>query len=194
MPVLTPGTALRATVGTVASALRDAFPRRGRRLRAVVAVSAAALALAACSQLPAPVGSSPDGLRASQARRPAPIAARAINLQGQCAQTEEDGFREQATLQVRDNVVQALAWQLWVGKRGSCRFEQAEFSQTRNAPHIELLARDGSGCKLMIWQDPRRVTLAHAGCERRCTPGIYDQAWPVMFDPDTGRCARLAQG
>ena len=91
---------------------------------------------------------------------------------------------------MRDNVVQALSWRLWVGSRGSCSFEQSEFRQTRLRPHIELAARDGSGCKLMVWQEPRRVTLAHAGCERHCTPGIYEQAMPVMFDPATGGCAR----
>ena len=121
---------------------------------------------------------------------PTPIADRPIHLDGYCAQTEDDGFRERATLRVRDNLVQALSWQLWVGRRGSCSFELEDFRQTQRRPHAELLARDGSGCRLMVWQDPRRVTLAHAGCERRCTPGIYDQAWPVMFDPATGGCAR----
>ncbi|MCA3179513.1 MAG: hypothetical protein INH05_12135, partial [Burkholderiales bacterium] len=102
---------------------------------------------------------------------------------------EEDGFREDATLTVRDNRVDALSWQLWVGRRGSCRFELQDFRQVRSRPSIELAARDGSACKLMIWQQPQRVTLAHAGCEARCTPGIYEEAWPVMFDPGTGACA-----
>ena len=122
--------------------------------------------------------------------RPAPIADRRIDLDGRCTQSEEDGFREEASLLVRDNEVRSLAWQLWVGRKGSCRFDHADFRQTRSAPHIELLARDGSGCKLMVWQDPRRVTLAHAGCQKRCSGGIYDQAWPVMFDPKSGACAR----
>ena len=122
--------------------------------------------------------------------RPAPIADRRIDLDGRCAQAEEDGFREDASLLVRDNEVRSLAWQLWVGRKGSCRFDHADFRQTRSAPHIELLARDGSGCKLMVWQDPRRITLAHAGCQKRCSGGIYDQAWPVMFDPKSGACAR----
>ena len=122
--------------------------------------------------------------------RPAPIADRPITLNGHCMQTEIDGFRENATLRVQNNDVQSLSWQLWVGKRGSCRFEQAEFQQTKRGPHLELMARDGSGCKLMIWQDQRRITLAHAGCERRCTGNIYDEAWPVMFEPGSGACAR----
>ena len=32
--------------------------------------------------------------------RPTPIAYREINLSGYCSQTDEDGFREQATLKV----------------------------------------------------------------------------------------------
>jgi hypothetical protein len=120
--------------------------------------------------------------------RPTPIADRPIDIDGYCAQTEEDGFREEARLRVAGNRVSDLSWRIWVGRRGSCSFELEEFSQTRTRPSIELVAGDGSGCKLMVWQDPRRVTLAHAGCERRCTPGIYEDAWPVMFDPRTGGC------
>ena len=123
--------------------------------------------------------------------RNTPIADKAINVAGQCSQTEADGFREQANLDVQANEVKALDWKLWVGKRGSCSFDGGEFSQTQRRPHIELLAKDGSQCKLMIWQTPERVTLAHANCQKRCTPGIYDDAWPVMFHPKTGVCARL---
>jgi len=119
----------------------------------------------------------------------APIADRPIDLVGRCTQTEEDGFREDATLTVRSNRVEALSWQLWAGQRGSCRFELDEFRQVRSRPSIELAARDGGACRLMVWQEPRRVTLAHANCESRCTPGIYEEAWPVMFEPRTGGCA-----
>ncbi|MCO5100662.1 MAG: hypothetical protein M9885_07150 [Burkholderiaceae bacterium] len=121
---------------------------------------------------------------------PTPIADRPIDLDGACVQTEEDGFSEDARLTVRDNRVLALDWSLRVGRRGSCSFRQSDFRQTKTRPHIELVARDGSACRLMIWQEPRRITLAHVDCENRCTPGIYDQAWPVMFDPNSGRCAR----
>ena len=151
------------------------MPRLVRLVRLAAVAALTALA-AACSLMPALPGgpaqpSRPDGARPDVARPdvgrpdparpggarpPAPIADRPINLQGQCAQTEEDGFREQATLQVRDNQVQALSWQLWVGRRGSCRFEQADFRQTRSRPHIELQARDGSGCRL---PNPTRLLL-----------------------------------
>ena len=141
---------------------------------------------------PVVVGAKPaERAQNAPTNRNTPIADKAINVAGQCSQTEADGFREQANLDVQANEVKALDWKLWVGKRGSCSFDGAEFSQTQRRPHIELLAKDGSQCKLMIWQTPERVTLAHANCQKRCTPGIYDDAWPVMFHPKTGVCARL---
>ena len=121
--------------------------------------------------------------------KPTPIAYRPITIDARCAQREEDGFREDARLVVDGNRVRALDWRLWVGQRGTCAFRLADFRQTRERPQVELLAEDGSGCRLFVWQEPRRVTLAHNGCEARCTPGVHDEAWPVSFDPSSGGCA-----
>ncbi|MCA3184727.1 hypothetical protein [Cupriavidus sp.] len=123
--------------------------------------------------------------------RATPIPAREINMAGTCRRTEEDGFREDAVVRVSHNAVQTLTWKLWVSRKGSCHFDLEEFKQVQQTPHIELHAIDGSGCKLMVWQDPRRITLAHARCEKHCTPGIYEQAWPVLFDPRNGDCAQI---
>lgn len=123
--------------------------------------------------------------------RATPIAAREINMAGACKRTEEDGFREDAVVRVSRNAVQTLTWKLWVSRKGSCQFDLAQFKQVQQTPHIELHAVDGGGCKLMVWQDPRRITLAHAKCEKYCTPGIYEQAWPVLFDPKSGACAQV---
>jgi len=114
-----------------------------------------------------------------------------LELQGRCSQTEVDGFREDARLLVSRGSVQALEWDIQVGRRGSCRFRLADFRQVRSRPHIELQALDRSGGKLLVYQDPRRVTLGDAGCAARCTGGVHDEAWPVMFDPRTGGCADL---
>jgi hypothetical protein len=121
--------------------------------------------------------------------RPTPIAYHPITIDAHCMQREEDGFREDARLVVDDNHVRAIDWTLWVGQRGTCHFALSDFRQTREKPHVELLAKDGSGCKLLVWQEPGHLTLAHADCEARCTAGIYDEAWPVLFDQSTGRCA-----
>ena len=160
-------------VGTAASAAgRPASALRGRWAAPVLLV---AMMIAGCGPVSRP--------------GPAPIPDRAIDLDAHCRQTDEAGFREDARLKVRDNLVQQLDWKLWVGRRGQCAFDGSAFRQVKRRPHIELLANDGSGCKLMVWQDPGKVTLAHAGCQRACTPGIYEEAWPAMFDPRTGGCA-----
>ena len=125
------------------------------------------------------------------ASRPAPIAYHPITIDGRCAQREEDGFREDARLVVVHDRVQALAWQSWVGQRGTCRFVLDDFRQTREKPEIELRASDGSACRLFVWQEPGRVTLAHDDCEAHCTAGIYDEAWPVLFDAASGQCAAI---
>jgi hypothetical protein len=166
-------------------------PARSRsRLRAArfAALAAVALLVAGCG-IAGKVG---DVLGGGATSGPAPIADQRIELAGRCNQVDVDGFGEDAVLDVDDNRVTALEWTIRVGKRGTCTFRGDEFRQTKSRPHIELVARDGSGCKLMVWQEPRRVTLGHAGCERWCSPRtIYDKAWPVMFDPRTGGCARL---
>ncbi len=147
-------------------------------------------------ELPPTASSNPASRSSGSGNAPAgsaktPIADRAINVAGNCSQTEEDGFRENAQVQIDNNQVRSLSWKIWVGKRGQCSFEGTDFSQTQSRPHIELMAKDGSGCKLMVWQTPQRVTLAHSDCQKRCTAGIYDDAWPVMFHPQTGACARV---
>jgi hypothetical protein len=134
---------------------------------------------------------SPSSPNNPSARTLPPIADKAITLAGSCTQTEEDGFKEQAVLTVDKNEVRSMNWQITVGKRGSCQFDIKEFVQTQKSPHIELQAKDGSKCRLLVWQTPDRVTLAHNNCQKHCTPGIYDDAWPVMFNPKTGACASL---
>lgn len=97
-----------------------------------------AVVLTACGSIPLPLPSLPSLPIIGRPSAPsAPIADRRIDLSGSCSQTEEDGFREQATLTVADNNVSALQWQLWVGRRGSCRFDLSTFQQTKRRPSIE---------------------------------------------------------
>ncbi|MFK7962493.1 MAG: hypothetical protein AB8C46_00855 [Burkholderiaceae bacterium] len=115
----------------------------------------------------------------------------AISINGQCKQTERDGYAEDAIVKVARGTVTELKWKITVPKRGTCRFNASQFKQTKTSPTVELLARNGSGCKLLMWSDARRITLAHAGCAKFCTRGVYDKAWPVMFNPKSGRCADI---
>lgn len=169
---------------SAASVARPANPPTGAPGRA--------RALLACLALAVLAGCGIVGDRSGVGRGATPIADQRIELAGRCSQQDVDGFGENAVLDVTNNQVTALRWTIRVGKRGTCTFNGEDFRQVKSRPHIELLARDGSGCKLMVWQDPRRVTMGHAGCERWCSPRtIYDKAWPVMFDPRTGGCAKL---
>jgi hypothetical protein len=138
---------------------------------------------------PAPVATTP-----APAPSPAPkLPARkpgTINLVGNCDQREVDGFEESAQVVVENGVVRDLTWKMKIGRKGSCSFEGARFKQVRTKPSITLEAVDGSGCKLLMWSDPRRITLAHSNCAKYCKPTkVYDKAWPVMFDPNSGGCA-----
>lgn len=114
---------------------------------------------------------------------------RGISLVGSCKQTERDGYAEDAKVRVVGGTVTQLDWRIKIPRKGSCRFDGNKFRQTKTSPSVELLAKDGSGCKLLMWTDPRRVTLAHSNCAKFCTRGAYGKAWPVMFNPKSGRCA-----
>lgn len=140
-----------------------------------------AVVLVACS--------GPGPSRTATAR--ASASSGPITLAGTCKQTENDGYTEDARVNVIRGKVTSLAWQIDIPKRGTCSFHDGQFRQTKSSPGVELLARDGSGCKLMMWSDKRRITLAHAGCASFCTPGSYGKAWPVMFNPRTGGCADI---
>src|SRR5690606_25658789 len=134
---------------SAASVARPANPPTGAPGRA--------RALLACLALAVLAGCGIVGDRSGVGRGATPIADQRIELAGRCSQQDVDGFGENAVLDVTNNQVTALRWTIRVGKRGTCTFNGDDFRQVKSRPHIELLARDGSGCKLMVWQDPRRV-------------------------------------
>lgn len=111
---------------------------------------------------------------------------------GSCRQQEDDGSTDDARLRIDNDRVVELHWQLKrSGREGfSCRFELSDFEQVKARPHVELLARDRSGCKLISYHDRRRRTLAPQGCGTFCRGEPDEDALPVVFDPRTGDCAR----
>ena len=72
--------------------------------------------------------------------------------------------------------------------RGSCRFQLADFRQTKRAPYVELLGRANAACALRVWQQQDRITLAATDCADRCTRGAFDYLWPVEFRAPGGGC------
>lgn len=181
----------KITMMTAVSRKHDAGARWLNRAFLAVAL----VALAACttpivrkpSQQAKPGVTKPAAPR-STAKVP---AAGLKDFAGTCRQKELDGFAEDARLSVTAGRVRELDWKVKVGRRGQCNFNLNGFSQTRSSPHIELVSLRNKACRLMIYQEPRRVTLAHAGCASQCTNGVADEAWPVMFNPQTGQCASL---
>lgn len=157
-------------------------------------LAGACVAMAACTTLPDQKQERPT-TQAPAKTAPAPRAPATTgglqNFQGACQQTEVDGFSENARLAVAGGEVKQLDWQVKVGKRGQCSFNLKDFRQTKQHPHIELSSVRDRRCRLMVYQEARRVTLAHAGCDSQCTNGVAEEAWPVMFNPRTGRCANL---
>lgn len=183
------------------SSLRNDNLKGVRRWGQWLGVMMLGVLMAACSSMPQMPSwpkrdARPPVTSAPARQKPAPVATPALkDFSGQCQQVEEDGFAENARLNVVNGQVRALDWHIKVKRKGQCQFNLRDFQQTRQAPHIELKAL-GRGkrasCKLMIYQEPRRVTLAHNGCEAFCSkPALAEEAWPVMFNPRTGRCASL---
>ncbi len=168
------------------------------RLMGWLTLALCCVLMAACSSLPErmrPQRTTPSTSVPAKSAPARPAAPSLTDFSGHCQQVEDDGFGENARLQVRGGQVQDLDWAIKVGRKGQCQFNLADFRQTKSAPHIELKAI-GSGrrssCKLLVYQETRRVTLAHSGCDAFCSKkGLSEEAWPVMFNPKTGRCANL---
>ncbi len=177
--------------------MRQDRPGFGRMIRRIATLTVA-IVIVGCSSVPLPPfikgGTTGESATKPAPEKPAPVgSARGINLVGSCKQTEVDGFAEDAQVKILDGEVQSLVWKIKIGRKGSCAFDGTAFRQTKTSPSIEMLARDGSGCRLLMWSDSRRITLAHNGCTKSCTAGVYDKAWPVMFDPRSGGCADAAR-
>ena len=138
-----------------------------------------------------------DYLRKLRGRDPAPpppappaaaeLPVAALNLNATCVGKEETGYAENVRVTVAGGQVRALDARIDIPNRGSCRYQLAEFRQTKQAPFVELLARSGSACALRMWQQGDRVTLAATDCEEKCTRGAFEYAWPVELNAE-GAC------
>lgn len=120
---------------------------------------------------------------------PAPIPDRALNIQADCTSGDAHGYAEAIKLSVADGIVSQLELRITVAKRGSCRFQLADFRQTRSAPHVELVARSGSKCATRMWYQQNRFTVAFSDCPEMCTPpGTADYIWPIELRLSDGAC------
>lgn len=115
-----------------------------------------------------------------------PMPVRPLNVQADCRFKDEVGYSASARLDVSYSEVRSFAATVDVPRRGSCRFELADFQQVRREPHVELRARDG--CVVRMWEQGDQVTVAFAHCASRCDRGTFDYVWPILVDRPSGRC------
>ena len=168
---------------------------RGIRLANRTAALIPALLLAACATpSPAPIpAAKPDGGTVVVPAPPPeargglkPIPVRPLNIRANCHFKDEVGYAASTVLDISYSEVRAFAATVDVPKHGSCRFDLADFEQVRKEPHIELRARDG--CKVLVWEQGEKVTVAFTECANRCTRGTFDYVWPILVDRPSGQC------
>lgn len=159
------------------------------RTRRCALVGAAVALIAACATPPAP----PEAVAVPEAARPSerpgrlkPMPVRPLNVQADCRFKDEVGYSASARLDVSYSEVRSFAATVDVPRRGSCRFDLADFQQVRTQPHVELKARDG--CVVRMWEQGDQVTVAFAQCASRCDRGTFDYVWPILVDRPSGRC------
>lgn len=122
-------------------------------------------------------------------KTPAPIPDRPLNIRADCTSRDEVGYAEAIKLSVANGLVSELEARITVPKRGSCRFQLADFRQSRSAPHVELVARSGSRCVTRMWYQQNRFTVAFSDCPEMCTPrGTVDYIWPIELRLSDGAC------
>lgn len=151
------------------------------------------LLVGGCAELEQDLRQIHDYLRKLRGRDPAPpppappaAAAVPLNLNGNCVAKEETGYAENVRVTVAAGQVRALEARIDIPKRGSCRYQLADFRQTKQTPVVELLARSNSACAVRMWQQGDRITVAPTDCEEKCTGGAFEYAWPVQFNAAGG--------
>ncbi|KAA3653116.1 MAG: hypothetical protein DWQ11_09245 [Proteobacteria bacterium] len=138
---------------------------------------------------PEPLAATPPAPPAPRSGRPRrAMSAEPIELAMRCAARDERRHTVQADVEVRDGRVRYLRARV-AQPRGACEFALPDFEQTRVLPSIELLARDGSGCRLLLWEQGPQVVLGYDNCAQYCQPQtVFSDALPILFDLRVGRC------
>lgn len=131
---------------------------------------------------PAPTPT-PEAARA----RPTPIPTRPLNVKAECAFRDETGYRGAMKLDVANAQVRSFEATVDVPRHGNCRFNLADFRQTKSMPNVELSA-PGSACTVRMWEQGRRVTVAFHQCASKCTGEAFTYLWPILADSNSGTC------
>lgn len=115
-------------------------------------------------------------------------AAPGLSISASCVQRDETGYAENARVEVAGGQVRQFDARIDVPKRGSCRFQLAEFTQSKQTPFVELVARSKTACAIRMWQQAERVTITATDCEEKCARGTFEYIWPIQLNARTGGC------
>lgn len=121
-------------------------------------------------------------------RKLTPITGNALNASANCSFRDENGYRGQLELSVRNAAVEQLDARIDVPKHGSCQFRLADFQQTDSQPIVVLAARQGN-CKISLWEQGKQVTVAFRNCRTACSGDSVDYLWPILVDKQKGSCS-----
>jgi hypothetical protein len=115
------------------------------------------------------------------------IETRPLNVRTDCAFRDETGYGGRLDLEVQDAGVHRFMAKVDIPRRGSCRFDLADFRQTTVRQAVTL-ASARSGCTVHMWEQGSKVTIAFTDCQAQCDSGTFDYLWPILVETPSGRC------
>lgn len=121
-------------------------------------------------------------------RKLEPIIDRPLNVKTNCSFRDDTGYRGKLDIQVKDADVRRFRAEVNIPKRGMCRFDLKEFKQADKAP-VALAKTNGDECKVRVWEQQDRVTVAFRDCKAQCSGESFDYLWPILVDARTGKCS-----
>lgn len=117
-----------------------------------------------------------------------PLPERPLNARAKCNFRDETGYRGRLNLAVKGARVEHFDARIDMPNRGSCNFRLADFRQTEGQPTVVLAAR-GSDCKVSLWEQGDRVTVAFRDCREECSGSSAEYLWPILVDNRKGSCS-----
>ncbi|MDP1526965.1 MAG: hypothetical protein Q8M20_14215 [Rhodocyclaceae bacterium] len=117
-----------------------------------------------------------------------PIKTRPLNAKASCGFRDPSGYRGRLKLDVKEASVNRFEASVDVPKKGSCSFNLKDFQQTDHLPNVVLAAKKGD-CKVSLWEQEHRVTVAFRDCRAECSGNSVEYLWPILVDNQKGSCS-----
>ena len=136
---------------------------------------------------PAARGQEPSAPVARPSGKLKPMPLRTFTVKTDCRFKDETGNFGKAMVDVQESKVRAFNVEMTMPKRGSCRYDLAQFRQTQALPSIELAGP--KSCRVLMWDQEDQVTVSFDNCHNLCSPSsAHDYVWPLLIDKPTGQC------